>query len=1164
MSNTTANASIPTIIIGCGGSGLASIRKLNRLCAANPALAERIGEELFYVAIDTDKKPLAEFSEDIVKDMNGHSAPFIAEIQLSRGIRQLKQITDKCVKGRVDSPALDRIKEHMWFRRGKPFEAPGVQNLMTGAGQCPPASYCLAWFRMAEIEKQLQIVIDKVKSNFGKQIISDENPIANVNVFVVAGLAGGTGRGIWELVAYKVREIFEKGYGVPVQPIGVFFTEGVFGDVKMLKPQQIPALKVNSLTGLSELVCLMKTGRSENDAEIFRMRMPNMRTPERELTDVLGIDNTLAARTSPVHSAYLVCGDRDDGILDSSEQFYEMAGGALYSMIANSNIQSAACNDDDPFLSFASNTFEVDVTHLRSYFENSARCVAIDQLMKNESNEDGAVNSFLSKNRLLAPVISFGSVMGDKKGTLLQRTVSYLIEDAYGDRLRQLIGKLPTMLPKKGMEAVTKILKSAVNDAAIEAAFQKAVNSFGDIDALIDGAVYDAYKGDSNVPSIGRAKAFAISLRNRFEEILKKIPVSCPVIKAEAAQIDERLRDSFEYVMTQVKAASKRTWVEAFGRKPYFLPSEVDDLVVVDKDSGEFGGDVVRGIIAANYIKIHAIIKNNFGADGEKNGKGWLKHLNAIIAGYDKLEEFLGVEKARLQVASLATTGGSENETEAFDLLFVSPEKILDRLPSDNDHESFYKRTLVPVMTKEEVDKLAVRALKTRDGLDEFIQEAVKNVANISSRDSFLRKLDVAIKGNVYIADGFLEKNFSFTKVLSRNIDYWNKTLVALSGDKTTLAKFRKTLRNYLGVESEYDSQLEVYHLPSVENILTHIVAMLSDDCKPWWKIVSAGDVDNDDAGNVSTTVLLTERYGHCGYPKKADLEKKVSEILGGRVVETHDLQTACGGASPFSVIAYANQILLSQDFGDVISFDYTLSDAKYKPIVDHWLQNAERKDGESIFSTADRNKGCGYISPIFVNNPVLAAARWHPWLKGDFGTVEDEDAAFKALLYAFLGNGTCEEISKLEKVGWKFPLIKIGPRQQFMIARKALKWDGEKASEDPNCAWLVDEKICVSLANLHEYLNGNGKTGLNGKLVEKDVAEGKALRRGIGDEESIFMTQLIKGKFGPEFYTNLCAARDKWFAAQRDAAKRGKNGRKEDAEIWQKLIKLSGRLAKA
>ena len=92
MSNIKMNnkKAVPTIVVGCGGSGLSTIQKLNRMLASNPALADRMGDEMFYLAIDTDMAPLTAFSENISEDMNGRPAPFIAEIQLSRGIRQLK------------------------------------------------------------------------------------------------------------------------------------------------------------------------------------------------------------------------------------------------------------------------------------------------------------------------------------------------------------------------------------------------------------------------------------------------------------------------------------------------------------------------------------------------------------------------------------------------------------------------------------------------------------------------------------------------------------------------------------------------------------------------------------------------------------------------------------------------------------------------------------------------------------------------------------------------------------------------------------------------------------------------------------------------------------------------------------------------------------------
>ena len=1153
---------VPTIVVGCGGSGLATIQELNRMLASNPELAGRMGDEMFYLAIDTDAAPLAAFSEKIVEAMNGRPAPFVAEVHLSGKIRQLKQITDECMvnpfKGQPDSPALDRLKEHWWFRRGKPFEAPGVTNLMTGAGQCPPASYGLAWFRMDEIAKQVHAIIDDIKSKFGRLVTGEDvNPIANVNVFMVAGLAGGTGRGVWELVAYKIREIFEKEYELPVQPIGVFFAEGAFADVKKRYPHQIPALKVNSLTGLSELACLMKTGRSSDDTEIFRMEMPNMSTPQRELTDVLGIDNTVSARTSPVHSAYLVCGDRDEGVLDGSKQFYEMAGAALYTMIVNSNINSAACNDDDPFLSFASNTFEVDVTHLRSYFENYVRGVALDRLARADVDQGDAVRGFLAAHPLIKPVSSIKSAMGNKTGTLLQRVTSFLLEDAYGDSLNQLAAcdadGLIKMKPKKAMETVKDILSEAT-EAEIKDAFEKALASMGDVNGLLDEAVFQAYKGETGSPSIGRAKAFASQLANSLKVLLEGLPKKSPEINAEAAQSDARLHDACEYVMTQVKEAAKRNAFEILRGDPYFTAAEIQNLICVTS-RGEYDGDIARGIVAMNY----AAVREALG----KAIAGWTTHLSSIVAGYEKLEAHVATAKAKFDVLNISAAGGDETD-DPYEVLFADPDKIEESLPSDNDHTTFYRRRLIPVMTRDEVRSLAEKALRMREGLDEFIQSAARDVGSIGSRDVFLRKLMETVRANVYVEDGFLERNFSFCKVLQRNLAQWNKRLADIAGDSARRDRFCKRLKNYLGIAPGSDKQDDAYRLPDLELLLPRIVAMLADDCKPWWKIASTGKAATADDGKVMKTVLISESYSRNGYPSKENLEQSVSKMLGGEMITTYDRKTAVGGSSPFMIVAYANQILLSGDFDDIISLDWQHSDPKYVPVVDRWLQNAERKDGESIFSTADRNKGCGYISPIFVSNPVLAAARWHPWLKGDFGTVEDEDAALKALLYAFLGNGACEEAARLESVGWTFPLIKIGPRQQFMIARKALKWDGKKASEDPNCTWLVDEKICVSLSNLHEYLNGNGKTGLNGKLVEKDVADGKALRRGIGGEEAVFMAKLIKGKFGPEFYDNLCAARDKWFAAQRDAARKGKNGRKEDAEIWQKLIKLSERLAQA
>ena len=138
--------------------------------------------------------------------------------------------------------------------------------------------------------------------------------------------------------------------------------------------------------------------------------------------------------------------------------------------------------------------------------------------------------------------------------------------------------------------------------------------------------------------------------------------------------------------------------------------------------------------------------------------------------------------------------------------------------------------------------------------------------------------------------------------------------------------------------------------------LVTQIVDELQASGKTVLITASTGKAATSDAGKVMKTVLISERYSRNGYVSKEDLEHEVSEMLGGELITTYDRQTAGGGASPFMIVTYANQILLSADFDDIISLDWTHSNTAYVPTVDRWLQNAERKDGESIFSTADRS----------------------------------------------------------------------------------------------------------------------------------------------------------------------------------------------------------------
>ena len=72
---------------------------------------------------------------------------------------------------------------------------------------------------------------------------------------IIAGLAGGTGRGCWHLIGMKVREVLA-GIGRHTMPVGYFYDSSVFSDIMARSPGQANKMRVNALTGFSELAGL--------------------------------------------------------------------------------------------------------------------------------------------------------------------------------------------------------------------------------------------------------------------------------------------------------------------------------------------------------------------------------------------------------------------------------------------------------------------------------------------------------------------------------------------------------------------------------------------------------------------------------------------------------------------------------------------------------------------------------------------------------------------------------------------------------------------------------------------------------------------------------------------------------------------------------------------
>ena len=239
-----------TLFVGCGGSGITTLLRVNELLAGNPGTRNRIREDISYMVIDTEVDKITKFEKTIEDQMGGKGLPVILPVQVTKGYHKLFEIVNPNFDGK-DSETLSLLKPHWWFtpdeggKEGRPFRAinlPG--SISEGASQCAPVSYLAVWNYLPRLKKDIAKLLGEIQLNNTDAV----NPLKDLKVYIVTSLAGGTGRGCWNLVAFKIRQCL-KELGAPAEPTGVFFDASCFPNVT--KPDNRRSLRMKSLTGMS-------------------------------------------------------------------------------------------------------------------------------------------------------------------------------------------------------------------------------------------------------------------------------------------------------------------------------------------------------------------------------------------------------------------------------------------------------------------------------------------------------------------------------------------------------------------------------------------------------------------------------------------------------------------------------------------------------------------------------------------------------------------------------------------------------------------------------------------------------------------------------------------------------------------------------------------------
>ncbi len=411
-----------TLFIGCGGSGIKTLMRVNELLAGNPESRQVLRENISYMIFDLDVSETEAFKASIRAQVGNAGMPFVKTVQVTRNITNLEELVRPVfdeLQSQVDdeslteemravaSKKLGRLKQNWWYSpehdpddpsltiRSYPFRAQNItEGLNQGAGQCGPVSFLATWNYLPNLKRDLQEVVEAI------QIRNTDAQGVGLNVIIVAGTAGGTGRGCWQPIAFKVSQTLRE-MGFVNNPIGVFFDSSCFKNVVEGSPNERLNLSVNSLTAMSELSAWMM----QPVIRTFQYALPNLRNPGVDLvypgveppsdfneaqkqawydergirpytssTDVIAVPADGDNEMSPITTAYLIFGNNGIATLDNNNQYHEMAAAALYAMVAQDEfIGPGAVNRHESVRSFGAITFEVPTIPIRRYMESMVR-----------------------------------------------------------------------------------------------------------------------------------------------------------------------------------------------------------------------------------------------------------------------------------------------------------------------------------------------------------------------------------------------------------------------------------------------------------------------------------------------------------------------------------------------------------------------------------------------------------------------------------------------------------------------------------------------------------------------------------------------------------------------------------------------------------------------
>ena len=1105
------------LYVGFGGSGGKSLLAFAELLASHGEWGDDSETHFAFVLVDTDKRDLKTYSDAIraVCRRIGKD-PIIAEIQTSEGV----PVFQTYAADRLQQAGHDqRIQQHWWYNpdsgasNAVPFTAETLYaSPEDGAGQCPMVSTFLAWNHLDHMGKEIGAVVEKLQRRL---TLADGEQGFPVLCSFIAGLAGGTGRGCWHLLAFKVREVLAE-LGKQTMPVGYFFDCSVFKEIMAANPGQANKMRINSLTGFSELHGWMRNELHRPDP--YNFSLPNIDSPRDETSYLISVKRFISDSKgtvlsgvpgqSPVTQAFVIFGGGKAGDPGSPQHYYKILANAMYARMVN-EIASEGINTGQAFGGAGAAAILVPINDLKAYVRSYVSKFLPELYARGQSS--AKIEEWCDRLTCLFEAPTPFGYSPNSEGNIFERVIAGVssnqaqrmkrLEESMDkkkkdykttqEECKRIDGWVDSKDGKVAIEAIANRLiievlfgAQATKDAKGTGGLLREV---GVLDQLTRDEYSAIYGGDPSIEQIGcTTDAFK---RMIMAQKLSKTNTDGTTVyldlqgfgaKAEiATKIATRLKELAKRVPgapADGSTAGKSASDEFDKARKGFLQSNIDD---------NEAGIIMTAARSRVRMRCMGIAKPVFE-----------KALNVAADKLDRLAKDLS------QVVTLLSEQSEQAEkscSASRESLFWTSEDF-KRVCSQGADQLYHggilaEQRLEPVANDAALDKALSEAIEL--GSNDRFQVAQKEFeakchawfagGDAVGADSNERKRDLrrllnksveTLASELVLKQDFYVSSFGFFGVTRSLIQEWGKEFRRRAGSEQDTEKLKSAFRVYFGCDYPFDKDGVVEAKgkdldAETVRVCQCMAVELASRCDVLFhKKLKAGSTGVGDSASV---VLPAQDRFEGDFVKGAIAYGIESGRFPGpgffKPCVTHK-KGAHG--NPFTMVAYA-QLAFNWKGDQGKGLNEVASLAYYKdPDTAKWLAACEDEKGLSVFAqdpdvlpNADSSYGLGYSSPIFVREKLLRELRWRPWAHQGINVANERMSfVWDAIAFALLDEPPTGEIGRdllrvTESEGWQVPMIALrsspseteGQEKKWQFTRSAFRDNmGVRTANNPAC----------------------------------------------------------------------------------------------------------------